>query len=160
LHAGKTGYLPKYMTKENKHGVANRILILQAILVSFICLAFLLMPSVNGSYWLLTDLSTQLYMLMYVLLFFAAIALFAKHKIKSGFKIPGGKMGTWLVSGLGLTGCVITLVVGFFPPSTINVGGVAHYETVFVLGMVVMLLPVVGFLIYRAMNKNFLQAPF
>ena len=90
LQAAEDNYLPHYFCHENKHGVASRVLIGQAVIVSFICLAFVLMPSVNGSYWLLTDLSTQIYILMYVLLFFAAIAL-KKHArdLNRSYKIPG-----------------------------------------------------------------------
>ena len=52
-----------------EHGVAANLLITQAVIVSFICLAFLLMPSISGSYWLLTALNIQLYMIMYVMMF-------------------------------------------------------------------------------------------
>ncbi len=142
LQAAEDGFLPAFLSKENKNGVASSILIIQAVVVSLICLAFLLMPSVNGSYWLLTDLSTQLYMLMYVLMFAAAITLKYKFSDQSRpFAVPGGKMGMWIVCLLGLTGTIITLIVGFFPPDGINVGGTLHYELVFAGGILVMLLP-------------------
>lgn len=142
LQAGELGYLPKLFCKQNQHGVASNLLITQAILVTFICLAFLFMPSVNGSYWLLTDLSTQLYVLMYVVMFLAAISIAYKfaHKTKT-FNIPGGKHGTVLVCLIGLVGCMITLAVGFIPPQTINVGSATHYEVVFISSMIVMLIP-------------------
>lgn len=143
LQAAEDGFLPKFFSKENQQGVASNLLITQAVIVSIVCLAFLLMPSVNGSYWLLTDLSTQLYMLMYVLMFAAAIAL--KHKFAHQprpFTIPGGKVGMWIVGLLGLTGTLITLVVGFFPPDGIDVGGILHYELMFTGGIFAMLLPV------------------
>lgn len=150
LQAAEHGYLPAALTKKNKHGVPSRLLILQAVIVSFACLAFQLMPSVNGSYWLLSDLSTQLYILMYVLMFIAAIALKTKHPGSTlGFKIPGKKWGTWLVCGLGLFGCLITLVVGFFPPSNINVGGKLHYTMTFTSGMLIMVIPVFFFYLFK-----------
>lgn len=146
LQAGQNGYLPKFLQKENKHGVESNLLILQAILVSVVCLAFLLMPSVNGSYWLLTDLSTELYMLMYVILFIAAIYLRYKFPEQPRlFKIPGGNFGMWIVGVAGVIGCLITLIVGFFPPDGINVGGTLHYEIVFSLGIIGMMLPVLFF---------------
>jgi amino acid transporter len=151
LHAAQLGYLPMFFTKENKHGVASRLLIAQAIVVSVICLAFLLMPSVNGSYWLLTALSTQLYVLMYVLMFLAAICL--KYKFTQqpqAFTIPGGKLGMWLASIFGLIGCGITLCVGFIPPAGIDVGGILHYEIVFSCALIVMITPVWLFYLYRA----------
>jgi glutamate:GABA antiporter len=151
LHAAQSGFLPHYFTKENKHGVASHLLIAQAVLVSIMCIAFLLMPSVNGSYWLLTALSTQLYMLMYVVMFLAAICL--KYKLvkqPNAFSIPGGKLGMWLVSGLGLIGCAVTLFVGFIPPDGINVGGTLHYEIVFSSGLIGMIIPAVFFYLYQS----------
>lgn len=152
LHAAQLGYLPQFFTKENKHGVASRILIAQAVLVSFVCLAFLLMPSVNGSYWLLTALSTQLYVLMYVFMFVAALCLKYKGGSTSSqaFTIPGGKVGMWLACLLGMGGCGMTLVVGFIPPSGIDVGGFMHYEIVFASALALMIAPVLLFYLYKA----------
>ena len=148
MQAAKAGYLPKWFAKESETGVAVNVLIAQAVLVSFVCLAFLLMPSVNGSYWLLTDLSTQLYMLMYFLMFMAALYLkFKASELRQSFIIPGGKVGMTLVCLLGLFGTVVTLIVGFFPPGSIDVGGTFHYVSLFSLGLIVMLLPVL--LLYR-----------
>lgn len=149
MQAAENGFLPKIFAKQNKHHAASAVLITQAILVSVICLAFLLMPSVNGSYWLLTDLSTQVYMLMYVVMFAAAILLRHRHQDKErAFKIPGGKHSMLVTGLLGLFGCVVTLIVGFFPPDGVNVGGTLHYEIVFSAGLVAMILPVIAFYAY------------
>lgn len=151
LIAGENGYLPKVMCKVNKNGVASNILITQAVLVSVVCLAFLLMPSVNGSYWLLTDLSTQLYVMMYVMMFIAALVIVAKNlkERSDGFKLPGKKAGSYMISAAGLIGCTIALVVGFIPPDNIAVGGFWHYETMFTSGMLLMLVPAIPLVVYR-----------
>lgn len=155
LQAAQSGYLPQFLSKQNKHGVASNLLLTQAILVTLICLAFLLMPSVNGSYWLLTALSTQLYMLMYVLMFCSAICLKQKNKTQSSaFKIPGGKVGMWLVGLLGLIGCATTLFVGFVPPDGINIGSTFRYEVIFCGGMIGMMLPVLFFYVYKNKTKE------
>jgi amino acid transporter len=155
LQASQSGFLPTFLAKENGNGVAANLLLVQAVLVSVFCVAFLLMPSVNGSYWLLSDLSTQLYMLMYVMMFIAAGALKLKFKpALEGFNIPGKKMGMGLVCLLGLMGCVVTLVVGFIPPSGINVGGFWHYEIIFIAGMLTMIVPVLGFYYYHSKEKS------
>ena len=155
MQAAQNGYLPRIFAKENKHGACSSILIAQAILNTVICFAFVLMPSVNGSYWLLTDLSTQLYLIMYVLMFAAAIMI--KYKFSNpltGFKIPGGKLGMWLTCIAGTLGCLVSIVVGFFPPSGINVGTDAHYVTVFTLGMLLMTLPIVGLYCYKKVTAQ------
>lgn len=151
LQAARDGFLPKFLCKENQHGIESRLLILQAILVSIICMAFLFMPTVNGSYWLLTALSTQLYMLMYVIMFFAALYLRYKYPDQPRpFAIPGKKIGMIIVCLLGLIGCSITLLVGFFPPDGINVGIGMPYGLLFACGMLAMIMPIIGFYFYRS----------
>lgn len=150
MQAAQTGFMPDFLKKENKHGVASNLLIVQAVLVSLFCCAFLFMPSVNGSYWLLTALSTQLYILMYVLMFAAGICLrYKAPRDQQGFKIPGGNMGIWSVGILGLIGCIITLIVGFIPPNGINVGSILRYELVFVGGLVAMMVPIIFCYYYK-----------
>lgn len=143
LMAAKHDFLPKSLCTLNKHGVASRILILQAVIVTLLCSGFLLFPNVNAIYWLFTDLSTELYILMYVLMFIAAWRIKGKFPtLKRPFAIPGGKVGYYLVCILGLFGCAITLVVGFIPPEQMmDVGGANHFRTVFSLGIIAMLLP-------------------
>lgn len=156
MQAAKNGYLPSIFSKENKHGVCSSILIVQAIVNTLVCFAFVLMPSVNGSYWLLTDLSTQLYLIMYLLMFAAAVML--KYKLSNiasyGFKIPGGKLGMWLVCIAGALGCLVSIVVGFFPPSGIDVGTNIHYITTFTLGMILMTLPILGLYSYKKLTSS------
>lgn len=148
--ASEHGFLPMVFQKENKHGVPQNLLITQAILVSFVCFAFLLFPGVNGSYWLLSSLATQLYMLMYVLMFLAAFVLRKKIVYSSqAFKIPGKKWGHRLVCFLGLAGCIITILVGFIPPNNIDVGSKWYYEMLFTGGMIAMIFPVLFFYSYQ-----------
>ena len=97
MHAAEYGYLPRVFMRKNKHGIAQNILICQAILVSLLCLIFLLVPSVNAFYWFLTALSTELYMIMYILMFFSACRLHHKYVNRPKvFKIPGGTYGMWV----------------------------------------------------------------
>ncbi len=108
------------------------------------------MPSVNSSYWFLTALSTQLYMLMYVLMFFSALRLRYKTEFKlKAFVVPGGNAGMWITCCLGLFGCVLTLIVGFIPPESINLLSVSNYEILFGSGMLAMVAPVGLFYLYK-----------
>ena len=99
--AAKDHYLPTFFSKHNAHGAPAIILIAQAIVVSLCCCAFFLMPSINGSYWLLLDLSTELYVMMYLILFIAAFILL--YKIKSIALIPGGKITSLCLCIIGGT---------------------------------------------------------
>ena len=143
LMAANHNFLPQYMCQLNKNGVASRILITQAIIVTLLCSGFLLFPSVNAIYWLFTDLSTELYIMMYVLMFIAAWKLKGKFAhLNRPFAIPGGKIGYYLTCILGLCGCTITLVVGFIPPiEFMNFGSASHFRWVFSMGILLMMLP-------------------
>jgi glutamate:GABA antiporter len=154
LQAAQDGYFPPALTKLNKNQVASNLLITQAVLVSLICLAFLLMPSVNGSYWLLTALSTQLYVLMYIIMFAAALVIKYKNKMSSANHIiPGGKGGLFLVCALGFIGCFITLFIGFIPPESLNIGSALHYEISFCVGLLAMISPVALLYHYKKNSK-------
>ena len=154
LQASQYHFLPDFFQKRNKQQVAYNVLLLQAIIVSLVCCAFLFMPSVNGSYWLLTDLSTELYVLMYMLMFVSAFFIYDKERRKTAyFSIPGGRAGFSAVCVLGLIGCAIAFTVGFIPPQTIDVGSALHYELYFAGGLIVFSLPVLGFFYYQHRQK-------
>ena len=151
--AAEQHFLPRYFMQENAYHAPARLLIAQGVLVSVVSSAFLLLPSINGAYWLLTALTTQLYMLMYLLMFLAALRI--RHtssqrtiSVRSRPSQQGTSTftmsNTWLriVCILGLIGCIITLLVGFLPPAHLNVGTTLQYESIFISGMMVMLFPV------------------
>lgn len=143
-------FLPASFAQENEHGVPSRVLILQAILVSLFTTSYFLVPSVNTAYWLLTDLSTELYMLMYVLMFLAGLRLRYKFKeVERPFEIPGKIFGMWLACGLGLLGCVCTIIVGFVSPDNLPMNMGWDYSTLFGAGMTALLVPAIGFIAYR-----------
>ena len=151
-HAAQDGFMPPFFEKLNKHGVPQNLLLTQGVLVSIACTAFLFLPSINASYWLLTALTTQLYMMMYVILFLSGMRLRSKMSYTKGyFVIPGKKFGSWLVCSLGLIGCAITLYVGFIPPENINIGSSLNYEILFCSGILIMILPI--FFFYRYQNR-------
>jgi amino acid transporter len=143
LLAADQGFLPRWLYKRNDKGIASRILILQAILVTLLCGGFLLLPSINAIYWLFTSLSTELYVMMYVLMFAAAWHIKGKYKhLKRPFAIPGGRFGYYSTCILGLVGCIITLIIGFIPPEeSVNFGPTLHYRLIFGGGIVLMMLP-------------------
>jgi amino acid transporter len=143
LLAADNGFLPHWLYRLNKHGVASRILLLQAMLVTALCSVFLLFPTVNAIYWLFTALSTELYIMMYVLMFLAAIRVKRKFAhLHRPFAIPGKQAGYYFTCILGLMGCIITLIIGFFPPAeSLEMGSANHFRLVFGTGIVIMLIP-------------------
>ncbi len=155
LHAAEFGFMPQFFSKVNRYGAASRILLAQAILVSLFCLAFLLVPSINGFYWFLTALSTGLYMMMYILMFLSSLKLHYTHKDRQGsFKIPGKSWGLWTTSLLGLFGSTLTIIVSFFLPEGIDIGSPKNYILMIAIGNIVMISPVGLFYWYKHCKKT------
>ena len=140
--AARDGNMAQLFQRANQHGAPIVMLVAQAVIVTLLSTLFLFMPTVNGSYWLLTALAAQLYMLMYLLMFAAAIKLRIRQPEQArGFRIPGGLPGLLFVCGVGIIGVTTTLVVSFMPPDGINVGSVGRYELTLVSGLLLMCLP-------------------
>lgn len=153
LVAAEDGNLPEIFQRCNTHGAPTILLFLQAIIVTLLSGLFLFMPSVNGSYWLLTALAAQLYMLMYFLMFATAIKLRITEPLQPrAFKIPGGIIGICSVAGVGMIGVLTTLLVSFIPPQGIDVGGILRYEVTLIVGLTLMCIP--PFLSAWLLSKN------
>lgn len=142
LIACKDNHLPKFFTRANKKQAPVGILLTQGVIVTFLCTVFLIMPSVNSSYWVLSNLTAQLALLFYVLMFAAAIRLHhSKPHIKRSFKIPGGHIGIWLVCGTGMLTCIAAIILGFIPPTQVAVGKIAIYEGILIGGIIIFCAP-------------------
>jgi amino acid transporter len=138
LQAAEHGFLPGYFSVKNRHGVPVRILIAQAILVSILCFAIQLVPSINSYYWVLMAVSTSLYMLMYMLMFAAALKL--KRDPSAGYQIPKGLRTFSIFSGL--TGCSITIFVGLLPSPDVVVESKLKYAFMVASGLIFLIAPV------------------
>jgi amino acid transporter len=142
LIAAEDNNLPAFLQKTNRFNAPSNLLLYQAIIVTFLSCIFLLMPSVNASYWLLTALAAQLYMFMYLLMFLSAIYLRYKYpNIKRPYAIPGKNYGIWIIGSMGMIGALTTIIVGFIPPTNIEMGSVTNYELLLISGLIIMSLP-------------------
>jgi amino acid transporter len=129
------GFLPRCLLGNN--GGYNRLLIIQGGLTSIMSTMFLLSPTLNLSYWWLSALSTNIYILMYGGMFLAAIKLRKKGN-PPAFTVPGGRLGLIGISTLGLIGCTLTFIIGFLPPKGYTPLG---YSLIFFLGFCGLCLP-------------------
>lgn len=143
LVAAKEGHLPLPLQRENRYGAPVAILIYQAVIVTFLSAVFLFIPTVNGSYWFLTALAAQLYMIMYALMLATGIRLrYKAPEVERAFKIPGGKyFGMIVVAGFGFLGIFTTLAVSFVPPDGVKVGSILVYESMLIGGLILMCAP-------------------
>ncbi|OGT31476.1 MAG: transporter [Gammaproteobacteria bacterium RIFCSPHIGHO2_12_FULL_35_23] len=136
LMASRDGCLPEGLGKLSSRHTPIRVLLLQGVIFTLICMVFLLMPTVSSGFWVLSDITAILALGVYVAMFLAALYLrYKKPEVKRAFKIPGGKIGIWIVCLLGLGSSLFTIMIGFLPPSQIPVGNVVTYETILILGV-------------------------
>jgi putative glutamate/gamma-aminobutyrate antiporter len=140
--AAQDNDLPKIMQATNKFDMPRNLLVLQGSIFTVLCSVFILIPSISGAYMILTALTTQLYMLMYALMFITAIALrYKQPNVKRSYKIPGGNWGMWLVACLGTFTSIGAIFIGFLPPPGIDVGNPKHYQMLLLLGFVLLSFP-------------------
>lgn len=149
LHAtSKHGDLPPFFQKLNKHGMPAHLLLFQALIVTIVAFVFLFMPSASSAFWILSAMSAQLYLIMYVLMFLAAIKLRYSHPhITRTYRIPYHMPGIWFVGGLGVISSTFAFFIGFVPPGQLQVGNLLFYEGFLIGGILLMCL--IPYLIYH-----------
>ena len=149
---GRAGYLPPFFQKTNKIGVQRNILLIQGAIVTLLGLLFVVMPSVQSFYQILSQLTVLLYLIMYLLMFAAGIYLRYNLKdVARPFRIGSKGNGLmWLIGGLGFLGSLLAFILSFIPPGQIAVGSNAMWYSVLVIGCIVV---VVAPLIIYAMRK-------
>ena len=106
---GKAGYLPPFFQKTNANGVQKNILLIQGLAVTLLSLLFVVMPSVQSFYQILSQLTVLLYLIMYLLMFSGAIYLrYNMKKAPRPFRIGSKGNGLmWLIGGLGAVCAVV-----------------------------------------------------
>ena len=124
LISRQEGYLPPFLQRLNKNGVQQNILVTQGVVTTFIALGYALIPSVSSAYWIFSVITTQVYLIMYLLMFVAAVRL-----RRSQPDHPRGYRAPILVSlcGVGFTASLAALLVGFIPPSQFSEGNSGVY---------------------------------
>jgi len=138
LETAKQGELPPFMAKVNKHGVQINILLIQAVIVSLLTGLYFIMDNVSVAFFVLSAMTVTLYLVMYILMYAAAIKLRRERPdLPRSYKVPGGMFGMWLVAGLGLLGVIFSLIVGFFPPTNLPVGNPTLYVGLVAAGMII-----------------------
>ena len=65
--------LPAAFGKTNKNDAPDTMLITQALVFTAFCFSYIFMPSVNEAYWYLSDLTAQLAVIAYILMFVTAV---------------------------------------------------------------------------------------
>ncbi|MCH9613765.1 MAG: Glutamate/gamma-aminobutyrate antiporter [Chlamydiia bacterium] len=139
LAAAQDGDFPPALHSVNKHGMPLGMMIFQGIIVTILATLFLVTPDVKVVFWKFIDLSAQLYLLMYILMFISAIILrYKRPNVERAYRVPGGNFGMWLICSLGIIGSVFAVVIGCFPPDQIENGNALEFTLFQIIGIIVL----------------------
>ena len=151
--AARDGCLPPFLQKLNKQDIPVPLMFLQAIFITIWGAIFVLLPGgVNAGFWALFALTTSVYIAMYFLMYAAAIRLrYTQPDKPRKFKIPGGKLGVWLMAGWGFAAAVFIFVISLLPPTQVKEDPVP-FEMFMIIGtLIVCAIPLV---IYALRKPN------
>lgn len=125
--AREEGYLPPFLQRLNAHGVQQNILVTQGFLTTVIALLYAFIPEVSSAYWIFSVMTTQVYLIMYLLLFVAAVKLRRRAPDHPrGYRVPA----LTLVCTVGFVASLAALFIGFVPPAQFSSGNGLVYVAI------------------------------
>jgi glutamate:GABA antiporter len=128
------GFLPPYFQKVNDQGSEVRILAAQGTVITLIALLYAFLPDVSRAFWIFTVMATQVYLIMYLLMFTAAVRLRrSRPDHPHGYRAPA--LG--LLCLVGTVSSAAALVIGFVPPSQFGHSNPAGYAVLILTGILV-----------------------
>lgn len=156
LSTAQEGELPQWLAVTNEAGAPRNILIIQGILVTVLASLYFIMKDVSVAFFVLTAMTATLYLVMYMLMYAAAIRLrYTRKDLPRIYRIPGGNTGMWIIAGLGFLGVAFACIAGFFPPSNLPVGNPALYVALVAGGLILFTgAPLVIHRIHTTLNKR------
>ncbi len=149
------GYLPRRYQHLNADGIQTNILVAQGYVITIIAVLYALVPAVSSAYWIFTVMTTSVYLIMYILMFIAAVNLRRRYPDHPrGYKAPLLKTQCW-VGGIA---CVLAILIGFVPPSQFGHTSPVLYALLILIGIVVIgVLP--AFLLDRYRKPSWKTVP-
>lgn len=141
--AADDGSAPRFLAATNARKVPTVVLITQGIIFTILSSLFIFMPNINTAFGLLSQMTGEIAILVYLLLFATAIRLrYKQPDTPRKYRVPGGNLGMWLVAGSGMLLAAFVFILGLFPPSQLAVGSIFTYETILIGGIIIICLPV------------------
>jgi amino acid transporter len=132
--------LPQIFGRTNKNEAPDTMLITQALVFTVFCFSYIFMPSVNQAYWYLSDLTAQLAVIAYILMFITAVKLKMSYPLVDGqYEIYKGSLGTIIMALLGCIGCIVAIIVGFIPIGNMDMSAFS-FDLMLVIGIIMTLI--------------------
>ncbi|OQR60949.1 amino acid:proton antiporter [Streptomyces maremycinicus] len=126
------GYLPPFLQRLNRFGVQQNILVTQGVVTTVIALGYAFIPNVSSVYWIFSTITTQVYLIVYLLMFVAAMRLRKNQPDHPrGYRVPALNV----LCTVGLLASAAAMVIGFVPPSQFGGGSVWSYVLIIGCGL-------------------------
>lgn len=115
LVAAKDHFLPRWLTGLNRYQVPHRIIILQGIITLLTALLFL-SNTVHSAYWQIEAIIGVGTSLRYTIFFLGGLIMKYQFKdLERPLRVPGGKLGMWIVCVAGMAMCLFAGITTFVP---------------------------------------------
>ncbi|MBO5236605.1 MAG: amino acid permease [Spirochaetaceae bacterium] len=137
LSTAKDNLLPESLAQTTKSGAPKNMMLVQGFIVTILACLYFVMKDVSVAFFLLSALTVSVYIIMYILMYLAAIKLRkTEPDMERPYKIPGGMAGMILVAGIGLLAAIFGMILAFIPPAQLPVGSPGSYVAVVSVGTV------------------------
>jgi amino acid transporter len=147
------GYLPPFFQRVNGQGIEIRILAAQGVVITLIALLYAFIPTISRAYWIFAAMATQVYLIMYVLMFIAALRLRRTRPDHArGYRAPA----LALLCLLGGASSVAAFVIGFVAPSQLGHQSPLTYAGL-ILGGILLIGLIPPLLLYRFRRPGWKQ---
>ena len=137
LSTAKDNILPESLAQTTKSGAPKNMMLVQGFIVTILACLYFVMKDVSVAFFLLSALTVSVYIIMYILMYLAAIKLRkTEPDMERPYKIPGGMAGMIIVAGIGLLAAIFGMILAFIPPAQLPVGSPGSYVAVVSVGTV------------------------
>ncbi len=112
--------LPQFFHRVNKNNVQVHILLVQGAIVSLVALLPLFIK-MTDAYVLLMSMAAELYLVMYIMMFAAALRLrYTQPNVHRAYRVPGPNAVMWIVCLMAIGGALFSIGAFYAPPKDAN----------------------------------------
>ena len=124
LLIGAGGLPAAALAEDQQQAVQVNILVAQGAVTTVIALMYALIPDVSSAYWILSVMTTQVYLVVYLLMFVAAVKLRKRQPdVERGYTAPA----LAFLCVMGFIASTVAILIGFVPPSQFGDGSTGAY---------------------------------
>lgn len=133
LNTAKDGLLPSKLAETTQAGAPKNMMLIQGAIVTVLACLYFVMKDVSVAFFLLSALTVAVYIIMYLMMYMAAIVLRKKQpNMERPYKAPALK----LLAGVGIIAALFALALSFVPPAQLPIGNPVSYISIVAIGTV------------------------